>query len=70
MSNNMPYERKGEKVKPGIYRVYNGSPVEVIMMVPEPETGKEFVICKKWRFVRNKDKYDTSMTIGILCGNR
>ena len=54
MSNNMPYERKGEKVKPGIYRVYNGSPVEVIMMVPEPETGKEFVICKKWRFVRNR----------------
>ena len=40
----MSYERKGEKVKPGIYRVYNGSPVEVIMMVPEPETGKEFVI--------------------------
>ena len=60
MSNNMPYERKGEKVKPGIYRVYNGSPVEVIMMVPEPETGKEFVICKKWRFVRNKDYFVVS----------
>lgn len=56
----MPYERKGEKVKPGIYRVYNGSPVEVIMMVPEPETGKEFVICKKWRFVRNKDYFVVS----------
>ena len=56
----MPYERKGEKVKQGIYRVYNGSPVEVIMMVPEPETGKEFVICKKWRFVRNKDYFVVS----------
>lgn len=56
----MSYERKGEKVKPGIYRVYNGSPVEVIMMVPEPDTGKEFVICKKWRFVRNKDYFVVS----------
>ena len=56
----MPYERKGEKVKPGIYRVYNGPPVEVIMMVPEADTGKEFVICKKWRFVRNKDYFVVS----------
>ena len=56
----MPYERKGEKVKPGIYRVYNGSPVEVIMMVPESDTGKEFVICKKWRFFRNKDYFVVS----------
>lgn len=79
MSNNMPYERKGEKVKPGIYRVYNGSPVEVIMMVPEPETGKEFVICKKWRFVRNRfgsadveDKlcHDVCTFLLICCGSK
>ena len=49
----MSYERKGEKVKPGIYRVYNGSPVEVIMMVPEPDTGKEFVTLKPQK-LRNR----------------
>ena len=40
--------------------MYNGSPVEVIMMVTEPDTGKEFVICKKWRFFRNKDYFVVS----------
>ncbi len=30
------------------------------MMVPGPDTGKEFVICKKWRIIRNKDYFVVS----------
>ena len=57
MSNNMPNERKGEKVKPGIYRVYNGSPVEVIMMVPET------VHMPDWK--ERKKQLDTEVVQGL-----
>lgn len=49
----MSYERKREKVKPDMYRVYNGSPVEVIMTIP---TKSSQYVVKKRKALRVKTR--------------